>query len=385
MTAPSALAEAFFAKFGARPRIFRAPGRVNLIGEHTDYNDGFVLPAAIDRATDVAIAPRADQEIRIHSRAFGETRRFALSEANPAPLRDWSDYARGVVVELLRLGVPLRGADLMIDSDLPMGAGLSASAAFEVATAFALCSLSGAALDPTALALACQRAENEFVGMRCGVMDQLISSRGVEGSALLIDCRSLEARPTPMPPDVAIVICDTMVQHELAASAYNERREQCETAVALLGRDLPGLRALRDVDASALAKGADILPQASLRRARHVVSENARVLKMVEALAAQDLAACGALMNESHRSLRDDYEVSCAELDLMAALAQSQPGAYGARMTGGGFGGCVVSLVEKDAVADFIAQASRDYLEKTGLEAQIFCARPSAGVGEIAF
>ena len=385
MSAARELVSRFEAFFGQTPRLFGAPGRVNLIGEHTDYNDGFVLPAAIDLATIAAIAPRSDRKLCVHSAAFARTMEFDLDDPSPTPRGDWSDYVRGVALFLEDAGHALVGADLMLDGDLPMGAGLSASAALEVAAGFALCGVSGAMIDLTELALCCQRAENEFVGMRCGVMDQLISCRAVAGYALLLDCRSLEARRARVDPCARLVICNTMVHHELASSAYNARREECERAVALLAGPLDGVKALRDVSRDQLARHAARLPDLILRRARHVVGENARVLRAASALETGDLVEFGRLMNELHRSLRDDYEVSCPELDLMVELAREVPGVYGARMTGGGFGGCTVNLVEAECVERFRATVGRAYGDARKLTPRIFCCVPSAGVAEIGF
>jgi galactokinase len=371
--------------FGTPPRLFQAPGRVNLIGEHTDYNDGLVMPAAIDLSTLVAIAPRADRRLRIHSTAFAQTVEFDLDEPSPSPRGDWTDYVRGVTLSLKNAGHTLIGADLMMQGDLPMGSGLSASAALEVASGYALCAISGVAIDLTDLALYCQAAENEFVGMRCGVMDQFICCRAVAGYALLLDCRSLESRRVRIDPRVRLVICNTMVRHELANSAYNERREECERAVVLLSSVIEGVKALRDVTLGELTRFASLLPDPILRRARHVVTENARVLQAAMALAAGDLGEFGALMGESHLSLRDDYEVSCPELDLMVALARGAPGVYGARMTGAGFGGCTVNLVETRCVESFRDVIARSYRDAIGLTPQIFCCAPEGGVGEMEF
>ncbi|MCX7899395.1 MAG: galactokinase [Methylocystis sp.] len=385
MTIAAELHVAFVTRFGKAPEICRAPGRVNLIGEHTDYNDGFVLPAALDLATYAAAAPRDDRRVVVHSCVFNATAEFDLDDPAPAPRQDWSDYVRGVAVALGQAGHKLRGADIMLRGDLPMGAGLSASASVEVVVGFALCRVSKIDIDLETLALLCQLAENGFVGVRCGVMDQMISCHGVEGHALLIDCRTLERTPVSIDDRVRIVICNTMIKHELASSAYNERREECEHAVALLSRVLDGIRALRDVTPDALALHAASMPERILRRARHVVTENRRVLDMAAALKRGDLSLCGRLMNASHLSLRDDYEVSCAESDLMAALAQQCEGVFGARMTGGGFGGCTVNLVERQSGDRFIENISEKYRKATSLIPQIFCCAPSAGVGMVAF
>lgn len=369
--------------FGMHPQVFRAPGRVNLIGEHTDYNDGFVLPAALHLATCVAVAPRHDRRLRVHSLALDATVEFGLDDPEPRRRGDWSDYARGVAIMLERAGHRLVGADMLVGGDLPIGAGLSSSAALEVAAGYAMLILSGAGIDLVDLAKCAQRAENEFVGMRCGIMDQLISCCAIAGHVLLIDCRTLERRPVPIAPAARLVVCDTMVRHELASGEYNLRRRDCEQAVALLSARLPGIKALRDVTTAELMEHASLLPEPVLRRARHVVTENARVLAAVAALEAGDLASCGRLMNQSHASLRDNYEVSCRELDVMVELARGTEGVYGARMTGGGFGGCTVSLVETKAVDRFTESVGRAYRDATGRTPTIFGCSPGAGVGAV--
>jgi galactokinase len=315
--------------------------------------------------------------------AFAQTITFDLDDPSPAPSGDWSDYVRGVTLTLEKSGYRLKGADIMLHGDLPIGSGLSASASLEVSTARAFCEISGVVPTLTELALLCQRAENDFVGMRCGVMDQFAACNGVADCALLLDCRSLEARPVRVDPRVRLVICNTMVHHELATSAYNTRRAECERAVSLLSIELDDVRALRDVSLEQLERHAAHLPETIFRRARHVVSENARTLHMARALEAGDLARCGRLMNDSHRSLRDDYEVSCAELDLMAELARGVDGVYGSRMTGGGFGGCTVSLVEASEVDCFREIVGAQYEKATGLTPSIFCCTPASGVGEV--
>jgi galactokinase len=377
-----ALRERFRQAFAGEPRLYRAPGRVNLIGEHTDYNDGFVLPAALELSTWVAAAARRDRKLRIHSLHAGATVEHDLDDPAPAPRGDWSDYARGVAVMLERAGRRLAGADMLIDGDVPIGSGLSSSAAIEVSTGYALLDLSGGEIDRTQLALCCQRAENEFVGMRCGVMDQFISCHGAAGRALLLDCRSLTFRLTPIDPSVRLVICNSMVRHAHASGEYNLRRAECERGVALLAAALPGVRALRDVSAADLAAHAALLPELTLRRCRHVVSENERVLRASAALEAGEVAAFGRLMNESHRSMRDDYEISCREIDTLVELAWRTEGALGSRMTGGGFGGCTVSLVRAEAVERFCASLAAAYSAATGIAAQMLVCSPGAGVGE---
>ncbi len=370
--------------FGGEPRIYRAPGRVNLIGEHTDYNDGFVLPAALDVATTAAIAPRGDRKLRVHSLMIGETVTFDLDEASPKARKHWSDYVRGVAWVFGGAGHRLAGADLMIDSTVPLGSGLSSSAALEVATGYALLSNSGLTVDRTKLALACQKAENEFVGMRCGIMDQFIACHGAEGHALLIDCRSLDRRLVPIDPGVRLVISNTMVHHKHAAGEYNLRRRDCEEGVRRLSAALPGIKALRDVTLAELERHRDLLTPVIYRRCRHVVSENERTVRAADALAAGDVALFGRLMNESHVSMRDDFEISCREVDQMVALNQAADGVYGARMTGGGFGGCTISLVEAGAVEAFRRSVADGYRAATGLEPQIFTSLAGAGVGEVA-
>ncbi len=378
----NALPQAFRSRFDGEPRFFRAPGRVNLIGEHTDYNDGFVLPAALDLATYVAIAPRRDSLIRVHSVNLDADVSFDLA-APQRPSHDWTDYIRGVAVELSRSGYQLRGADLAVLGTFSMGSGLSASAALEVAFGFAMLSVSEVRIDRLALAKICQRAENEFVGMRCGIMDQFISCHGVEGAALLLDCRSLDARAIPIDASVRIVVCNTMVHHELASSAFNQRRSDCEEAVRLLAPELGAIQSLRDVTPARLEAHRAALPDLIFRRARHVVSENRRVIDAVAALEQSDFAEAGRLMNASHQSLRDDYEVSCKELDLMVELARQAPGVHGARMTGGGFGGCTVSLVDAGAAEAFADSVGPAYREATGLTPTIFSCYPGAGAGPV--
>jgi galactokinase len=380
MGRPAELRQKFREEFGGEPRLYRAPGRVNLIGEHTDYNDGFVLPAALELRTWVAAAARPDRRLRIrslHASAFAE---FDLDDPAPAPRRDWSDYVRGVAVMLQRAGHRLAGADLLIASEVPIGAGLSSSAALEVSTGFALLDLSGFAIDRTELALCCQRAENEFVGMRCGVMDQFVSCHGAAAHALLLDCRSLAFRLVPIAPSVRLVICNSMVRHELAAGEYNLRRAECERGVALLKTALPAIRALRDVGMAELTAHAALLPELTLRRCRHIVTENERVERAGAALDAGRVEEFGRLMNASHVSMRDDYEISCRELDILVELAWRVEGALGSRMTGGGFGGCTVSMVRADAVERFRASLAAGYAAATGIAPDILICSPGDGV-----
>ncbi|MGD1038261.1 MAG: galactokinase [Roseiarcus sp.] len=383
MVGRAELRDRFRREFAGEPRLYRAPGRVNLIGEHTDYNDGFVLPAALELSTWAAAAARSDRRLRVRSLRIGGAIEFELDDPAPAPRRDWSDYVRGVALMLRQAGHRLVGADLLIDGDVPIGAGLSSSAALEVSTGYALLDLAGLAVDRTQLALCCQRAENEIVGMRCGVMDQFVSCHGAAGHALLLDCRSLTFRLAPIEPSVRLVICNSMVRHELAAGEYNLRRAECERGVALLAPALPGVRALRDVSMAELAAHATALPELTFRRCRHVVAENDRVLRAGAALEAGQVEEFGRLMNESHRSMRDDYEISCRELDILVELAWRIEGVLGSRMTGGGFGGCTVSMVRADAVDRFRASVAAGYAAATGITPQILVCSPGDGVSAV--
>ena len=379
MTTPAGLSAAFQKSFGQRPSIYRAPGRVNLIGEHTDHNEGFVMPAAIDFFTSVAIDPRDDRRIVVRSENFSETVELNLDERPEQGRGHWSDYLFGVAVELERAGQRLRGANMLVRGEVPIGSGLSSSAALEVATGFALLDICGGRIDRLELARLCQRAENEFVGMRCGLMDQFISCFGKAGHALILDCRSLDHKLLPLPADVKLVVCNTMVKHELASSEYNARRAECEEGVRLLSQWLPQVESLRDVTTGDLQRLKNHLPEVVLKRCRHVASENARVIEACSALERRDLATFGQLMRESHASLRDDYEVSCDELNLMVDLANQAEGVYGARMTGGGFGGCTVNLVQSDSVDLFRRVVASGYAETTGREPEIYVCSAAQG------
>jgi galactokinase len=365
--------------FGTDMRIFRAPGRVNLIGEHTDYNDGFVMPAAIGFYTWIAAAKREDRILEAYSDHFEEKITFSLDALEGPPRKHWSDFIRGVAATFGGAGHKLSGANLVIQTEVPLGAGLSSSASLEVATALALTVPAGIAVPRLQLAKLCQAAENQYVGARCGIMDQFIASFGVSGSALMLDCRSLEYQLIPVPRDLRLVVCNSMVRHEHASGEYNRRRADCEAGVKLLAQHLPGIRALRDVGIADLSKYKDALPETIYRRCRHVISENQRVLDAAKALQSGDPDGFGRLMFASHASLRDDYEVSCKELDLLVKLASSSPGIYGARMTGGGFGGCTVNLVRAEHAAAFEAQMARTYQQATGIAPDIYVCEPAQG------
>jgi galactokinase len=374
----------FRRRFGSAPRLFLAPGRVNLIGEHTDYNDGFVLPLAIDRVTIVAAAPRADRVVRAFSTAMNTEVEVNLEDL-PHPLRGtFGDFVEGMARVLELAGVRLTGADLLIESDVPTGAGLSSSAALEIALGLALLAVSGQALTPETLALAGQRAEHEFVGTLCGVMDQLVVALGQRDHALLLDCRSLEHQLVPLDEARAVLlVSDTQVKHAHASSGYNCRRRECERAVSVLRAVLPGVRALRDVTSEGLDANEHLLPEPERRRARHVVSENARTLRAADALRRGDLGELGELMFASHRSLRDDYEVSVPELDCLVEAAAACPGVFGARMTGGGFGGCTVTLVEPAQAERVAGELARAMSDAFGREPMTFVTRASDGGREV--
>lgn len=377
------LRQQFHQLFGTSPQIYRSPGRVNLIGEHTDYNDGFVMPAAIEFYTWIAIAPRDDRKLLVHSSNFLDSAEADLEGCQPRPRNHWSDYVVGVAVMLEQAGHRLRGANLLIHGDVPIGSGLSSSAAIEVATGLSLLGISGLAMQRMELAKLCQRAENDFVGARCGVMDQFISCCGRAGHALMLDCRSLEYCPLPLPCEVSLVICNTMVKHELASGEYNTRRGECEEGVRQLSRFLPQMRALRDANLEDLNTYSANLPEIIYRRCRHVISENERVIDAAASLERGDLGTFGRLMHDSHVSLRDDYQVSCAELDLMVELAENLPGVFGARMTGGGFGGCTINLVRAEAVGEFRRHVASAYEKFTCLTPQIFVTSGAEGASEV--
>jgi galactokinase len=383
MTRRSTILERFRARFGADPHVYRAPGRVNLIGEHTDYNDGFAMPAAIEFYCWVAVGSREDRKLSIYSEEFSAAADADLDSESHQPSKTWSDYPVGVALQLEQAGFRLRGANLLIESEVPMGAGLSSSAAIEVATALALADQSGWSPDRVQLAQLCQKAENEFVGARVGIMDQFVSLHGQEDHALMLDCRALSFESLLIPDSVKLVINNTMVKHELASSEYNRRRADCEEAVLRLAEVLPGIRALRDVSLEQLERHRDVLTEVIYKRALHIVTENARVLDSAEALRSGDIARFGMRMAESHRSLRDLYEVSCRELDLMVDLAYQQRGVFGARMTGGGFGGATINLVDARYAGEFKEKMAKAYQKETGLVPQIYICKPAEGASPV--
>jgi galactokinase len=367
----------------ANTRLFRAPGRVNLIGEHTDYNDGFVLPVAISFYTSVQASLIDTHRLELYSENFNEQISIDLADTSILATGHWSDYPIGVAVMLGRAGFNLQGAHLSLRGDVPIGSGLSSSAAIEVATAHALTAISDIKMNRAELALLCQKAENEFVGAQVGIMDQFISLHGKAGHALLLDCRSLDYKLVPLSGSVSVVVCNTSVKHELAGSAYNERRAQCEAGVKHLSAKLPNVKALRDVTIEKLQEYGGDLSDVIYRRCRHVITENARTLDAAQSLERGDLVHFGNLMNASHWSLRDDYEVSCKELDLMVELAHQVEGVYGARMTGGGFGGCTVNLVMPYAVPAFETRVLPAYEKATGLKPEMYVVEAADGASEV--
>ena len=377
------LAQQFEQRFGQRPRIFRAPGRVNLIGEHTDYNDGFVMPAALGFSTYVAVAARPDRKLVIHSQEFPDDCDFDVDHLPNQRSGLWCDYIVGVARILRQRGCSFSGANLRVHGEVPIGAGLSSSAAIEVASALAFTSLGKEYIALPEIAKLCRRAENEFVGARVGIMDQFVSCMGKAGHALLLDCRSLEYEFVPIPPRISIVVCNTMVKHDLATGAYNHRRAECEEGVRCFAQWQPTIRALRDVSVEVLDQHSKDLPATILKRCTHVIHENQRTLDMAHALHEGDLNNVGQVMGESHRSLRDLYEVSCRELDILVESAAGLPGFIGGRMTGGGFGGCTVNLVREDNAAEFAAEIRERYCKATGIDPQTYLCSAEDGAREI--
>lgn len=372
----SVLAAEFRARFGSQPRLFRAPGRINIIGEHTDYSEGYVLPAAIDRWCVVAAAPNGLARLRVVSQTLGQEMEADL--ATLAPRGDWSDYVAGPAKTLREAGLPIVGADLLIASDVPVGAGVSSSAALQVAVTRALLALSGIEADGAQVASWARASENRFVGMPCGIMDSFASANGVEDGALLLDCRSLQATPAALPEGASFLLVNSMVSHRLVGGEYRQRREDCEAAALTLG-----VPTLRDVAEADLPAALGRLSGDPAKRCRHVVTENARVGRAVTAMAAGDLAALGALMDQSHASLRDDMEVSLPVVDQLAAIAQATPGVHGARLMGGGFGGCVIALVDTAAVDSVQAAIATAYGAVIGETPDAFACRAVAGASEV--
>lgn len=376
--------------FGHTPaHIARAPGRVNLLGEHVDYNDGFVLPAAIDRATYIAFSPTDAPHSTLLAVDFSQQACFSpesiptKTQADSSPLPEWGLYPAGVMWSLMEEGLPVLSMNAVFASDVPRGSGLSSSASVEMAFMIAWQALGGWTLPPMQRALLGQKAENQYVSVNCGIMDQFASACGVEGKLLLLDCRSLEWKTVPLPGDVSIVIADTTVRRKLTSGEYNKRRAACEEAVRLLQQDLPHIKSLRDVSAGQFNRLAGKLPVEIGRRARHVVEEIGRSKQAEALLEAGDVQSFGRLMNNCHVSLRDLYEVSCPELDVMVNIAQSLDGCHGARLTGAGFGGCTVNLVASAAADEFARSLAKGYADATGLRPEIYITHASNGAGLI--
>jgi galactokinase len=370
------LKESFGAYFNAKPQIIvQAPGRVNLIGEHTDYNEGFVLPMAIDRAVWMALRPRDDRRVRVHSLDLKTESAFELNSL----ARDdgWQEYIKGIADELQKAGHELHGFDAVITGDVPAGAGLSSSAAVELASARAFAATSDIPWDAAKMARLAQKAENEWVGVNCGIMDQMASAASCEGHALFLDCRSLDYENVPVPHNVSVVILDTSTRRGLVDSAYNERRTQCEQAAGWFG-----VRALRDVSVDEFKNRTSTetgLSDIVLKRARHVVTENARVLEAVQAMKTGDVELLGSLFNASHDSLRDDFEVTNNALNIIVECARAQEGCLGARMTGAGFGGCAVALVDERKADEFARAIPMVYTQRSKLEASVYICKASQG------
>ena len=379
------LLSGFKEHFGSEPEaLMRAPGRVNLIGEHTDYNDGFVLPVAIDRDIMVASRSRDDALVRIYSLDFNALTEFSLNDISHDSENAWSNYPRGVAHFLKEEGYELRGMEAVVTGNVPLEAGLSSSAAMEVVMAMTFEKITGLEIDPVKMALICQKAENQFVGVNCGIMDQFVSRMGKKDHALLLDCRELEFDLIPLNLEgVKIVVCNTSVKRGLLDSEYNKRRSECERGVKILDDFLPGIRALRDVDVDDFQKYHHHLPETTEKRCGYIVRENVRVLESVQAFEEGDLIRFGILMNESHIGLRDEYEVSCPELDAMVEIAWSTDGVIGSRMTGAGFGGCTVTLVAEDSLEDLVSKVNKEYPERTGLQPEIYICTAEDGAGSL--
>ena len=379
---PAVLRKEHIARFNADPAVFVAPGRVNLIGEHTDYAEGFVMPVAINFATLAAISPRSDGKIVIWAENYGEEKIFSAA-AKPVASKHWSDYPMGVVAILSGEGHKIPGFSLSLWGDVPLGSGLSSSAALEVVTALAVLSLIEADYPRPVLARLCQRVENEFVGANCGIMDQFISANGKANHALLLDCRDLSFRLAPLPADVALVIANTMVKHSIAGGDYPTRRRESEAACAIINAHRGQVPFLRDATLDDLAKWGSEMEPKSYLRAKHVITEDLRTVAASEALLRGDMKEVGRLMAEAHVSYSKDFEGSCPEADLMVELANELPGVIGARLTGGGFGGCTVNLVEQDKAAAFAAELAKRYEARTGIKPEIHICKASDGAHRI--
>lgn len=374
----------FRGRFGSDPEcVVQAPGRVEVMGGHTDYNDGFVMPTAINRNVMVAASRASEPGVTAYSRNLGKTSTFPVSPIEHAEEGDWSNYIRGVIDQLSRSGIQAPGMNMVLDGTVPLGSGLSSSAAIEVATACAVYELTGQRLPGKETALLCQRVENEFLGVNSGIMDQFISVLAQEGKAMFLDCRSLDYQHVSYPAGTRIVVCDSKKPRTLAGSEYNIRRAQCEEAVRILQQYLPGIRALRDVSAEDLAAWDSKLPEVVRKRARHIVRENDRVLRAVRALNHGDSATFGDLLNESHASSRDLYEISCPELNWLQEAAASVDGCLGSRLSGAGFGGCTVSIVREEALDEFRRIVTDRFRARANVEPGIDALMAAPGAGRL--
>lgn len=377
--------KAFYARFQETPEIIvRAPGRVNLIGEHTDYNDGFVFPIAVDRAAWVAASPREDAWATVRALDMRNDEETFPVDRVPSSNGGWADYPKGIVWAYLERAMEPVAINGALTSDVPVGAGMSSSAAVEVAFAYAWAQLSGFELKLSELALLCQKAENQYVGVNCGIMDQMISACGQAGHAMMLDTRTLERGYFRMPEGIAVVVADSMVRRALSGSEYNVRRSQCEQAVSILQEHYPDVKALRDVSPQQLERHRDEFSEVVYRRARHVVTEDRRVLQVARDLYDGNIEHVGQLLVEGHNSLRDDYEVSIPELDTLVEAAVEVEGCYGARLTGAGFGGCIIALADEDAVPDLETHLDKVYEDAYGKEPAVYVTRPDDGVARMA-
>ena len=370
-----------FTDTGLAKGAFSAPGRVNLIGEHTDYNEGFVLPVAIDKKIIMLGQLREDRLVQVFDLVYKTKIKFSLDSLTPLKKESWANYLMGVMDEIQKAGYPLQGVNLVFTSNIPQRAGLSSSAALEVVTALTMAKLNSLEIKPLEMAHLCRRAENNFVGVACGIMDQYVSCLGQKNYALFIDCRSNDYELIPLKdPNYQIIICNSKVQRGLVDSEYNKRKEECKIATEFFKHKLNReIRALRDIAIDEYEKYQAQLPEIIARRARHIISENYRVQVGVQALRERNFSAFGQLMIESHRSLKNDYEVSCAELDLLVDLALKQEGVLGARMTGAGFGGCTVNLLKRDYVDFFKEKIKKEYKKITGINPDVYLTAPSGG------
>lgn len=355
---------AFQSLFGEPARLFRAPARINIIGEHTDYNDGLVMPTNLDLYTWLAITPRDDGVVRIHTLNFDDTVTVSLDDLTASPNGGWQEYPKAVMHVLQLEGHELKGADILVAGDVPLSSGLSSSAALEAVVGFAMLSCSGEEIDRHKLALMCQRAENDFVGVSCGIMDQYVISECQRNHVMMLDCRSLEYELAPLPDDARILIVNSGVRRQLREGSYNTRRTECEQATSLLSENCPGIESLRDATIEQLDRYRDILGGTLYRRSKHVVTENARVLDALQAIRSDDMPALGKVMTASHKSLKEDFEVSCDELDLLVDLALNCEGVYGSRMVGAGFGGCTVTVLDPRHVDGAVEEICRKYDEQ---------------------